>query len=65
VVDLLSDDEFMGAPDWSQFEKYPYPTLSAEEQSFIDNEVELLCSKASCSVVLMLGIEFANVLYAG
>lgn len=35
---------FMGAPDWSQFEKYPYPTLSAEEQSFIDNEVELLCS---------------------
>ncbi|MEO4108772.1 acyl-CoA dehydrogenase [Acinetobacter pittii] len=35
---------FMGAPDWSQFEKYPYPKLSAEEQSFIDNEVELLCS---------------------
>ncbi|MBN6523915.1 acyl-CoA dehydrogenase [Acinetobacter pittii] len=35
---------FMGAPDWSQFEKYHYPTLSAEEQSFIDNEVELLCS---------------------
>ncbi|EKU38983.1 MULTISPECIES: acyl-CoA dehydrogenase [Acinetobacter] len=35
---------FMGAPDWSQFEKYPYPKLSEEEQSFIDNEVELLCS---------------------
>lgn len=35
---------FMGAPDWSQFEKYPYPTLSQEEQSFIDNEVEVLCS---------------------
>jgi len=35
---------FMGAPDWSQFEKYPYPTLSEEEQSFIDNEVDLLCS---------------------
>lgn len=35
---------FMGAPDWSQFEKYPYPTLTEEEQSFIDNEVELLCS---------------------
>ena len=35
---------FMGAPDWSQFDKYPYPTLSTEEQSFIDNEVELLCS---------------------
>jgi acyl-CoA dehydrogenase len=30
-----------GAPDWSQFEKYPYPTLSPEEQSFIDNEVEV------------------------
>ncbi|MFI8008708.1 acyl-CoA dehydrogenase [Acinetobacter sp. ABJ_C4_1] len=35
---------FMGVPDWSQFEKYPYPTLSSEEQSFIDNEVEVLCS---------------------
>ncbi|WP_336169641.1 acyl-CoA dehydrogenase [Acinetobacter sp. 161(2023)] len=35
---------FMGAPDWSQFEKYPYPKLSEEEQNFIDNEVELLCS---------------------
>jgi len=35
---------FMGAPDWSKFENYPYPTLSTEEQSFIDNEVELLCS---------------------
>ncbi|MGR2824286.1 acyl-CoA dehydrogenase [Acinetobacter sp. 1124_18A] len=35
---------FMGSPDWSQFEKYPYPTLTEEEQSFIDNEVELLCS---------------------
>ncbi|MFD1436765.1 acyl-CoA dehydrogenase [Acinetobacter terrae] len=37
-------DLFMGAPDWSKFESYPYPTLSAEEQSFLDNEVEHLCS---------------------
>ena len=36
-------DLFMGAPDWSKFESYPYPTLSAEEQSFLDNEVEHLC----------------------
>ena len=35
---------FMGAPDWETFASYPYPTLSAEEQSFIDNEVETLCS---------------------
>ncbi|NNH39550.1 acyl-CoA dehydrogenase [Acinetobacter terrae] len=36
-------DLFMGAPDWSKFESYPYPVLSAEEQSFLDNEVEHLC----------------------
>ncbi|WP_445115396.1 acyl-CoA dehydrogenase [Acinetobacter sp. WZC-1] len=35
---------FMGAPDWSTFEAYPYPELSQEEQSFIDHEVEQLCS---------------------
>ncbi len=35
---------FMGAPDWSQFDQYPYPTLSEEEQSFLDHEVEQLCS---------------------
>ncbi|UIJ76761.1 MULTISPECIES: acyl-CoA dehydrogenase [unclassified Acinetobacter] len=35
---------FMGAPDWKKFEAYPYPQLSAEEQSFIDNEVEQLCA---------------------
>lgn len=34
---------FMGAPDWQKFDDYPYPVLSAEEQSFIDNEVEQLC----------------------
>lgn len=35
---------FMGAPNWDTFEQYPYPTLSAEEQSFLDNEVEQLCN---------------------
>ena len=35
---------FMGAPNWDTFANYPYPTLSAEEQSFIDNEVETLCA---------------------
>lgn len=34
---------FMGAPDWEKFNDYPYPTLSKEEQSFLDNEVEQLC----------------------
>ncbi len=35
---------FMGAPDWDKFASYPYPQLSADEQSFIDNEVEELCA---------------------
>ena len=35
---------FMGAPDWSKFDNYPYPELSEQEQSFIDNEVEQLCT---------------------
>ena len=35
---------FMGAPDWKKIDAYPYPTLSEEEQSFLDNEVEQLCS---------------------
>lgn len=34
---------FMGAPDWQKFDNYPYPTLSAEEQAFLDQEVEQLC----------------------
>ena len=34
---------FMGAPDWKKFDSYPYPQLSSEEQSFLDNEVEQLC----------------------
>lgn len=35
---------FMGAPDWKKFDSYPYPQLSSEEQSFLDNEVEQLCN---------------------
>ncbi|MBE0442280.1 MAG: acyl-CoA dehydrogenase [Psychrobacter sp.] len=35
---------FMGAPNWDTFAAYPYPELSAEEQSFMDNEVEVLCT---------------------
>lgn len=35
-------DLFSGAPDWQKLHHYPKPTLTAEEQSFIDNEVETL-----------------------
>lgn len=35
---------FMGAPDWEKFDQFPYPVLSAEEQAFLDNEVQQLCS---------------------
>ncbi|WP_151714853.1 acyl-CoA dehydrogenase [Acinetobacter sp. TUM15071] len=35
---------FMGVPDWEKFDQYPYPTLSAEEQAFLDHEVQQLCS---------------------
>ena len=35
---------FMGAPNWETFNDYPYPKLSNEEQAFLDNEVEQLCS---------------------
>ncbi|MBH2001376.1 MAG: acyl-CoA dehydrogenase [Moraxellaceae bacterium] len=35
---------FMGAPDWRKFNQYPYPKLSVEEQSFLDNEVQQLCA---------------------
>ena len=34
---------FQGYPDWTTLLNYPKPELSAEEQSFIDNETELLC----------------------
>ncbi|MPW35650.1 acyl-CoA dehydrogenase [Vibrio sp. B1Z05] len=35
-------DLFSGAPDWEKLHAYPKPTLTAEEQSFIDNQVETL-----------------------
>lgn len=35
-------DLFSGSPDWQKLHHYPKPTLTAEEQSFIDNEVETL-----------------------
>ncbi len=34
---------FSGKPDWDDFSKTRFTTLSEEEQSFIDNEVEQLC----------------------
>ncbi|MFS2002455.1 acyl-CoA dehydrogenase [Duganella sp. CT11-25] len=36
-------DLFSGRPDWDKFLKLPRPTLTAEEQSFLDNEVKHLC----------------------
>ena len=34
---------FAGKPDWKKLQAYPWPTLSAEEQAFVDNETEELC----------------------
>ena len=34
---------FSGRPDWAKLLAYPKPTLTPEEQSFLDNEVEELC----------------------
>ncbi|MBD1573847.1 acyl-CoA dehydrogenase [Vibrio sp. S17_S38] len=33
---------FSGSPDWQTLHSYPKPQLTPEEQSFIDNEVEIL-----------------------
>ncbi|MER2516336.1 MULTISPECIES: acyl-CoA dehydrogenase [Candidatus Accumulibacter] len=35
---------FRGNPDWNQLLAYPVPKLSAEEQSFMDHEVEEACA---------------------
>jgi acyl-CoA dehydrogenase len=35
---------FSGHPDWNKLLAYAKPVLSAEEQSFIDNETEQLCA---------------------
>ncbi|MBK8336358.1 MAG: acyl-CoA dehydrogenase [Sterolibacteriaceae bacterium] len=34
---------FRGRPDWNKLLAFPQPTLTAEEQSFLDNETEELC----------------------
>ena len=34
---------FRGKPDWRKLHAYPKPTLTAAEQSFMDNEVEEAC----------------------
>lgn len=36
-------DLFCGHPQWKKFLAMPAPKLTAEEQSFIDNQVETLC----------------------
>lgn len=38
---------FRGMPDWKSFQAFPLATLTPEEQSFIDNQTEILCSKIS------------------
>ncbi|WP_131110988.1 acyl-CoA dehydrogenase [Sulfuricystis thermophila] len=35
---------FSGKPDWQRLLRLPKPTLSAEEQSFLDHEVEEVCA---------------------
>ncbi len=35
---------FSGKPDWKKLHAYPKPTLSAEEQAFLDGPVEELCT---------------------
>ncbi|HEY9193328.1 MAG TPA: acyl-CoA dehydrogenase [Methyloversatilis sp.] len=38
---------FRGRPDWAMLHGYPDPVLTAEEQAFVDNEVEELCRMSS------------------
>ncbi len=40
----MEGDLFSGHPDFDKIFTYPYPKLSAEEQAFLDNEVEELCA---------------------
>lgn len=37
-------DLFSGKPDWKKLHAFPKPTLSAEEQAFLDGPVEELCT---------------------
>ncbi|NMG55329.1 acyl-CoA dehydrogenase [Aromatoleum aromaticum] len=34
---------FAGKPDWAKLLAYPWPTLTAEERAFLDNETSELC----------------------
>ena len=34
---------FAGRPDWDKLHRLPYPSLTAEEKSFLDTQVESLC----------------------
>lgn len=36
-------DLFRGAPDWQKLHNYPSPTLTQEEQAFLDGPVEHVC----------------------
>lgn len=40
-------DLFSGRPDWNRLLSFPRPTLTLEEQSFLDRETEELCAMIS------------------
>lgn len=40
-------DLFRGNPDWKKLHNYPQPRLTAEEQAFIDGQVEEACRMAN------------------
>jgi len=40
-------DLFSGRPDWSKLLTTPHPTLTAEEQRFLDDDTEKLCAMAN------------------
>jgi acyl-CoA dehydrogenase len=40
-------DLFSGRPDWSKLLTTPHPTLTADEQRFLDDETEKLCAMAN------------------
>src|SRR5258705_11701053 len=48
-------DLFSGKPDWAKLRNYPAPTLSAEEQAFLDGPVEKLCSMLNDWEIRRLG----------
>ena len=37
-------DLFCGRPDWKKLLSFPKPTLSPDEQAFLDHQVETLCA---------------------